>query len=263
MLVDPTMGYLKLIIQVVVLSALFTLEVFIPYFAFGAGKIAHGLRNIGLGIFNGLLVALLFATLLAGVSEWSQEEGFGLIRWIGGPAWCQFLVALLAFDLWMYIWHRMNHRIGVLWRFHRVHHTDRALDATSALRFHTGEIIFSSIARLIIVPLLGMSLDQLILYEILLQPVILIHHSNIILPAFLDRILRTVIITPRVHWVHHSDRPEETDSNYGSIFSWWDRLARSFRLRDPKQIHYGLKEFADEKEESLLSLLKIPFKRGS
>ena len=160
----------------------------------------------------------------------------------------------------MYLWHRANHRILFLWRFHRMHHSDPQMDVTTALRFHTGELVFSSLLRFAVVPLLGMNLWQLIFYEILLLPIIQFHHSNVNLPESWDRCLRTIIVTPNIHRVHHSRWQPETDSNYSSIFSFWDRVFGSFRLRkDSHTIQYGLYTYDAQEWQTTWGMLKTPF----
>src|SRR5262249_16765576 len=143
--------------------------------------------------------------------------------------------------------------------FHRMHHSDPDLDVTTALRFHFGEITISSALRLAVVPLLGLTLWQVILYETILLPVIAFHHSNVALPERFHRILRAARVSPNMHRVHHSDWQPETDSNYASIFSWWDRLGRTFRRReDVRTLRYGLREFDGEEWQGLWGLVKTP-----
>jgi sterol desaturase/sphingolipid hydroxylase (fatty acid hydroxylase superfamily) len=150
-------------------------------------------------------------------------------------------VALVALDGWMYVWHRANHALPWLWRFHRLHHGDRAMDATTTVRFHPVEIAISTLLRLAVLPILGLRIEHLLIYEVILFPVILFHHSNIRFPEKADRLMRAVLVTPAMHRVHHSQRQIETDSNYGSVLSIWDRLGRSFRLRrDGSTIEFGL-----------------------
>ncbi len=241
------------------LTLVFWLESVFPLFQDSEHRhrLRHAGRNLALALINGLVLALIFSSLTLKTIEASSWGLLDRLDW--NPA-AEFMIAFLLFDCWMYVWHRANHRIPFLWRFHRVHHSDMALDSTSALRFHTGEIIYSSLIRLVIVPLIGMSWQHLMIYEICLQPVIIFHHSNIALPEKIDRILRAVIVTPNMHRVHHSQIRDETDSNYSSIFSWWDRLAVSFRKRqDTRTIQYGLPYFQEEAWQDVTGLLKTPF----
>jgi sterol desaturase/sphingolipid hydroxylase (fatty acid hydroxylase superfamily) len=183
------------------------------------------------------------------------------LHWLDAPAWVTWPLAILLFDGWMYDWHVLNHKVPLLWRFHAVHHSDREMDASSALRFHTGEIVLSGCGRLIVLPVLGMTMPQLLLYELLLQPVILFHHSNERVPARLDAMLRWLIVTPWMHWVHHSRWQPETDSNYASVLSVWDRIFGTFRLRSqPRQINLGLDEDRSERQwRTLWGMLARPF----
>jgi len=246
----------------VLLVALWAAESVAPMYLERRERMRHGFRNLGLGLLNTLVVAVPFASAMLWASQWAEHQAFGLGHWLTGPAWFQWIVLLLLFDAWMYLWHRLNHRVPLLWRLHAVHHSDREMDATSAFRFHTGEITLSFIARLAVLPLLGMTMPQLLIYETILLPVILFHHSNIRLPARADRWLRWLIVTPRMHWVHHSREQPETDSNYASVLSIWDRCFGTFRLRDrPETIELGLHD--DEGGRSwrtLREMLTAPIK---
>jgi sterol desaturase/sphingolipid hydroxylase (fatty acid hydroxylase superfamily) len=178
------------------------------------------------------------------------------------PVYLEAMVAFIMFDIWMYFWHLVNHKIRLLWRFHRVHHSDIEMDATTAMRFHPGEIIYSSFLRLIIIPMIGINLAQLIIYEMFLQAVIIFHHSNVNLPEQWDRIFRVVIVTPNMHRVHHSKEWSESNSNYSSILSFWDRLNRTFRKKeDTGTIQYGLRILRDTKWQRFWGMLVTPFKR--
>lgn len=261
MLIALDANEIKLFVQIGALGLILWLETIVPLFQKRKGHLRHDLRNLGIGLFNGFFIAITFSFLIAFVIEKAQEREFGLMMVLNLPFWLETVIALILFDLWMYLWHRMNHRIPFLWLFHRMHHSDDRVDVTSALRFHTGELIFSSILRLAIVPLLGLNLPQLILYEICLQPVILFHHSNVALPEKIDRIFRAFIVTPNMHRVHHSQVKGETNSNYASILSIWDRIFKSFCFRkDIPNIDFGLPEFPEEEWQTIPGMLKTPFK---
>jgi sterol desaturase/sphingolipid hydroxylase (fatty acid hydroxylase superfamily) len=249
-----------------VLTLLLAWESLAPFFTYFAGnsgdRVLHGLKNVLLGIFNALLTGLGFGVLWWTTAQWAQAHGFGLLNWLALPGWACLLVAVLLFDCWMYWWHRFNHRIPFLWRFHRTHHSDPKMDVTTANRFHIGEIAISSVLRVPVIALLGLQLWQLALYEMAMFTVVQLHHANIALPARLDRALRVVIVTPFIHKVHHSRWQTETDSNFSSLFSFWDRLFRSLRLRDdPHTIHFGLQEFDGAKNHTLTGLLATPFRQ--
>jgi sterol desaturase/sphingolipid hydroxylase (fatty acid hydroxylase superfamily) len=216
--------YLPTVAAACVLILLTALESWLPAALDRQRRLRHAARNLSLGSLNVALLALLATPFLAQVAVWAEENRVGLLRLMNVSPMIGGVLAILLFDAWMYLWHRANHQLGFLWRFHRVHHSDPEMDATTAVRFHTGEILISSALRLAVIPLLGITIYQLLVYEMALLPVILFHHSNVRFPESLDRWLRTIIVTPAIHRVHHSRLRMETDSNYSSIFS----------LRSPK-----------------------------
>jgi sterol desaturase/sphingolipid hydroxylase (fatty acid hydroxylase superfamily) len=242
------------------LVSLWALEGWLPFMKDRQQRLLHATRNLTMGLLNAVLIALLVAPLMVFVAAWAESSGIGLLRLVSLPVVASTILALLLLDGWMYLWHRANHRFPQLWRFHRVHHSDPALDVTSAVRFHAGEILISSVLRLALIPLLGVSLWQLLLYDALLLPVIQFHHSNVRFPERWDRWLRLLIASPAMHRVHHSRIHVETDSNYSSIFSCWDRLGRSFRWRlDVENIRYGLEGYDEVKWQRVAGLLQTPF----
>lgn len=249
-----------LLVQGIALAFCLWAESFFPLFMDRTGRLrlVHVARNVTLGLINGLVLTLWFSALIASSAQWGTLHRFGLLHWIPLPPAAQQIAGFIAFDLWMYGWHRANHRLAFLWRFHRVHHSDPALDTSSAYRFHVGEMVISTLLRLAVIPLLGIPLKDLVLYELILQPVILFHHSNIALPEGLDRRLRTLVVSPNMHRVHHSDLPAETNSNYASIFSFWDRIWGTYRRREVISIRFGLNEFRDPRRQTLWGLLLTP-----
>ncbi len=172
---------------------------------------------------------------------WAEERSFGLLRWLPtGEIWRGVLIVLLL-DAGTYIWHRRNHALPALWQFHRLHHAGREMNVTMANRFHLGEIFLSSTLRIPLLALLGARIKEVAIYDTMLFAVVQFQHANIGLPEGLDRALRCVIATPHLHKVHHSVVRAEADSNYSSLFSWWDRVFRTFRLSsDPRRIVFGV-----------------------
>ncbi len=257
----------KTLSAAVFLVVLWIGEACVPFYTnFGEGlrhRWRHGAKNLGFGLFNAGVLLLLFAPLFAVVEAWAPSRGSGLMHSVAWPPWLEALVLFVLFDAWMYVWHRANHTITFLWRFHRMHHSDPEMDASTALRFHTGEVVLSAVARLAVVPLLGMSLWQLALYEAVFLPVVLFHHSNVSFPRWLDHGLLAVVVTPAMHRVHHSRWQPETDSNYGSVFPYWDYLARSSRLRsDAHTIHLGLDGMDAPAWQSVAGMLMTPLGTG-
>ncbi len=209
---------------------------------------------------NGLLWlinALLSPLVILPLTAWAAGYGWGWRPdwWQGGVG---LLLDLLILDLAIYAWHVANHKLSFLWRFHQVHHLDEFLDATSAVRFHFGEVILSAFARAGFILVMGVPFSSVLIFELLVLISAIFHHSNLRLPVALERPLSWVIVTPSIHWVHHHATREHTDSNYSTILSLWDRL---FRTRSRWQRQQGMKiGVANEHDQSLWNLLIWPFK---
>ncbi len=236
-----------------------TWESWLPFFAPDRRRLRHGLRNLTLGFANTVILALAFGLATVTVAAWAENQEIGLFHAVAVPEPLGFILALLMLDAWTYFWHRANHRLPILWRFHRMHHSDTHMDATTAIRFHLGEHLMSAGLRLGLIPLLGFSVWHFLVYDSVLLALTLFHHANISLGRW-DRRLRWLLVTPDMHKVHHSRWGVETHSNYASVLSLWDRLGRSFRLRrDPATIEFGLDEFADPYWQTLPGMVATPF----
>jgi sterol desaturase/sphingolipid hydroxylase (fatty acid hydroxylase superfamily) len=246
------------------LVLLFLWESAVPFYGFfreqTKARLFHALRNLLLGAAGAIIPALGYVALLARTTAWAEEHRFGVLNVVAPPAWAHAIGAVLLLDVATYWWHRANHRLPFLWRFHRVHHADAEMDVTTASRFHLGEIVMSSALRIPFVLLAGIHLWELALFETLMLAVVQFHHANIWVGARLDRLLRLFIATPAMHKVHHSRLRPETDSNYSAMLSVWDRLFRSFRLRDdPRAIRIGLDEFDTPADKTVAGMFKMPF----
>jgi sterol desaturase/sphingolipid hydroxylase (fatty acid hydroxylase superfamily) len=194
-------------------------------------------------------------------SKRAARARFGLVRALPLPGAARALVAILALDYAMYLWHRMNHRVPSLWRFHQVHHTDLDLDVLTAFRFHFGELTASVAFRALQVALTGAGSRTALVYEVLMQCATAFHHSNVRLPQRLERALNRIFVTPRMHTIHHSMKEEEVSSNWSVIFSFWDRLHGTFTQPSPAQrIEIGVPEEREPRELTLLRLLAMPFR---
>ena len=210
-------------------------------------------RNVGLW----LTVTLLSPLIVLPLTYWASGHA---LAW--RPAWWQgapgLVLDILLLDVLIYWWHRANHEVAFLWRFHEVHHLDRFLDTTSALRFHFGEVLLSALARAGVILLLGFPFSSVVVFETLVICAAVFHHSNLRLPAGLERTLSRLVITPSIHWVHHHAVRADTDSNYGTIFSFWDPLfgTRSKTRRSP-DMPIGTE---GRREETLPALLIRPFR---
>ena len=245
------------------LFALLCWESATPFFGFFRAKhrdrVRHLLRNISLGLINTVVVAAIFIVLWASLTHWTNDNGWGLLNLFPLPSWLHLLGAIALLDLWTYWWHRFNHEIPFLWHFHKVHHSDPRMDATTANRFHVGEIVLSSLLRLPVLLLAGATLGELALFETIMFANTQIHHANIGISEKVDRLLRIFLTSPAMHKVHHSRYPPETNSNYTALLSLWDRIFGSFRLRtELLQISYGLDDTDDPRQQTLTGLLRMP-----
>jgi sterol desaturase/sphingolipid hydroxylase (fatty acid hydroxylase superfamily) len=193
--------------------------------------------------------------------SWTRQHDFGLLNLYHWPPVVRFVLAFLLMDLAFYYWHRANHRFGFLWRFHNAHHIDPDLDVSTAFRFHPGEVFFSAGFRIIQLGAIGLSAWAFAIYEICFQVVTLFEHSNIRLPIGLERMFVRVLVTPRMHGSHHSQVRQETNANYSTVFSWWDRLHRTLRLDVPQaEIVIGVPGYALPDDDKLKNVLLVPFR---
>jgi len=178
--------------------------------------------------------------------------------WWNGPT--ALFADLLLLDFLIYWWHRANHEVPFLWRFHAVHHLDRFLDTSSAVRFHFGEVVLSALARAVVIVVLAIPLAAVLLFEALVLMATMFHHSNLRLPPQLERALSLLVVTPSIHWVHHHRLRVDTDANYCTILSLWDPL---FRSRSPGRRTPDMAIGVEGREEtSILGLVAAPFRRA-
>jgi len=221
-----------------------------------AAGTAAGVRRLGRNLALWLLNVGLSPLIVLPLSLWASEAAIDWRpqAWSGVPG---LLADVVLLDFLIYWWHLANHRIPLLWRFHEVHHLDRFLDTTTALRFHFGEVLLSALARVAVIYLLGFPFSSILAFEALVLMATLFHHSNLRLPARLEGALSLLIITPSIHWVHHHARQSDTDSNYGAVFSFWDRLFSSrSQTRRTAKMEIGVQGRA---EQPLARLLLRPF----
>ena len=173
----------------------------------------------------------------------------------------KFILSFLILDIALYWWHRFNHTNQFLWRFHYVHHVDTHMDVGTSLRFHIGELFFSTLYKAIIIYLFGITLSEFLFYELLLVLSIQFHHSNIKLPDHVDSMLSKVIVTPKYHTNHHTRTKESREANYASIFTIWDKVFLSYKdATDEERLEMGLEN--REMELKFLSNIKYPFKKN-
>ena len=217
-------------------------------------------RNLILAAPALVLLRLILIPIPYFVAIWAHNHGIGLLNWLRFPIGFEAIAGFMLFDYAYYWWHVGTHRIPLLWRFHNVHHTDLDMDVSTAARFHFLEIGFSVVYRIAIVGLTGIAPLAYLFYEMVFELATQFHHSNWRLPRRVEAALNLVIVTPRMHGIHHSIIKDETDSNWSTVFCWWDRLHRSHRMDIAQQeITIGVPAYRDEKELTLGDLWKMPF----
>jgi len=220
------------------------------------------LNNLGLVSLDVILVRLLIPIGTVTVAEISMARDWGLFNIIDAGFWVSFVLSFLLMDLVIYGQHVVTHQIPLLWRIHRVHHTDLDFDVTTAVRFHPFEIILSMFIKFFCIALFGAPVVAVIVFEIILNISSMFNHSNIQIPISIDRWLRFFIVTPDMHRVHHSVIKVETNSNYGFNIPWWDRIFRTYRPQPSAghtKMKVGLNEFKGNKVIFLHWLLLQPF----
>ena len=237
-------------------------ELLNPRRALGTSKKMRWFNNLAIVLLDTVIVRLLFPLVPMSMALLAQERGWGLFNNLGVPYLLEVTVAVIVLDFVIYLQHVLFHAVPLLWRFHMVHHADLDLDVTSGVRFHPIEIILSMGIKLAAVGSLGLPALAVFIFEILLNGTSMFNHSNVFIPLKLDRIIRLLIVTPDMHRVHHSVILRETDSNYGFTLSWWDRILGTYRAQPAKGHQWmtiGLSRFLDEKRQTLLWLLALPF----
>jgi sterol desaturase/sphingolipid hydroxylase (fatty acid hydroxylase superfamily) len=247
---------------VICLSFFWILEGGLPLFLFGYKKWKHaGVNFAFLG--TSLLINTLFGIATVGVYEWIKINQFGLTYLIDLPVWFEFLLCMLAFDLVaQYLAHFLLHRVKWMWKFHMVHHADTHVDVTTGPRLHPGDFMVREFLSLVVVIVMGAPLGYYMFYRFATIFFTYFSHANISLPAWMDRGLSYILVTPNVHKFHHHFERPWTDTNFGNIFSIWDRLFGTFVYDDNKKIKYGLDVVDNSRDEDLVYQFKLPFDKN-
>ncbi|MCA1586215.1 MAG: sterol desaturase family protein [Acidobacteria bacterium] len=218
-------------------------------------------RNATMGVTALVASAAVEWAIVRSAGAWAARNRVGLLHHVRMPARVKEVVGFLALDYSIYLWHIVNHRVPGLWRFHLVHHVDRELDVSTGVRFHFGEMALTVALR--VAQILGIGVDRqtLALWQRLLTLSVVFHHSNLRLPIGLERPLSRLIVTPRLHGVHHSERKDESGSNFASLLSVWDVLHGTWRVNVPQRaITIGVPGQRDPRELTIGPLLTMPFR---
>jgi sterol desaturase/sphingolipid hydroxylase (fatty acid hydroxylase superfamily) len=240
--------------------ALFAMESIAPLRLLTRPRINRVATNLLFSAIAALAGSVAVRPAGLGMALWTSTRHVGLLHMVHMPAPVNFAIGFLLMDLSFYYWHRANHTIGLLWRFHNAHHIDPDLDVSTSFRFHFVEILYSAFFRIAQVAFIGVSPALYITYELFFGLETMFHHSNIKLPLELERVLNWIIVTPRMHGIHHSFFADETNSNYSVIFSFWDRLHGTVHLNVPhSKIRIGVPAYSNDEDNSLLKIIMMPF----
>ncbi len=247
-----------------VLALLMAWELAAPRRQLTVGRWRRWPGNVGVVVIDALLLRILFPTAAVGLALVAEANGWGLFNLVAAPDWLALLATIILLDLIIYAQHVLFHAVPLLWRLHRMHHADLDIDVTTGVRFHPVEILLSMVIKLGAVVVLGAPALGVMIFEVLLNATSMFSHSNVRLPAGVDRWLRRILVTPDMHRVHHSVVARETQSNYGFNLPWWDRLFKTYRAQ-PAAGHVamtiGLSQFRSPGELRLDRMLLQPLRR--
>jgi sterol desaturase/sphingolipid hydroxylase (fatty acid hydroxylase superfamily) len=209
-----------------------------------------------------LIIHTFLAIIIVLLSDWCKREGFGMVYWFNANVLMSVVIGVLALDFSSWLVHYVMHKNRFLWRFHLIHHSDNNVDVTTGLRHHPGDSLLRGVFFILLIFVSGAPMYSVMIYQTLVVISTAFTHANISLNPKLDKFLSYLIISPNMHKVHHHWKQPYTDSNYGAVFSFWDRILGTFMKLEPKEIHYGLdRYYPNEKDEDFVSLMKKPFQK--
>ena len=249
----------RLLALIVGAAVLWCIESLIPIYVYEKHRLRRALPNIAL---TSLLVVtnLALSVVTASVANFAYSKGLGLFFMFALPSWLSTLFGVMSLDLFTYFAHVSMHKTSLGWRFHRVHHSDKEVNVTTAFRQHPGETVWRILWYVLAIATFGIPPWVVVVYLVISTLNAQLEHTNIRLFAPLDRALRLLLVTPNMHKVHHSREQTETDSNYSNIFSIWDRVFATYTPTvNFGRLSYGLDGFDDAKKQTLPALLKLPF----
>jgi sterol desaturase/sphingolipid hydroxylase (fatty acid hydroxylase superfamily) len=249
----------RLVMLIALCGLLWALESIIPLYRFRNNRLRHAMPNVALTLLL-VITNLGLSFSSAYLADFSVRNGIGLFPFLGLSSWAQVILGVLALDLFAYFAHVLLHKSWLGWQFHRVHHSESAVDVTTAFRQHPGETVWRILWQLAAIIMFGIPLPIVIVYLIFSGLNAELEHANIRLNFRVDWFVRLLVVTPNMHKVHHSRDQVETDSNYSNIFSIWDRLFGTYTAAiDFHKLSYGLDGFDVEERQTLSGLLKMPF----
>lgn len=250
--IDPNYTVIVLVVLFFMMETFFSRSVDV------GNKLSHLFHNI---LFQLLAISIgsILGYMVVTTYDWISLNEFGLFYLINMPNWLKIIAGLFLLDLADYWFHRLDHKIPLLWRQHRVHHSDTTMDASTAMRQFPTELIYFTIGELMISVVFGIDIMSMNIFLLIILPLFFLQHASIKYPKWTDKVFGWLLVTPNYHKVHHEQDQFYTDSNYGTIFIIWDRLFGTFKNKPVDQITYGLKEFIGPQKQSFLYQVRSPF----
>jgi sterol desaturase/sphingolipid hydroxylase (fatty acid hydroxylase superfamily) len=250
-------------VLIAMLILMYCVENMLPYLNPPANKKKHYRRNFVISLFSFFLNAALGGVVVM-VVELTAKNNWGLLNQLQLPLAAKLLLGILLFDFGSYLTHNLQHKIPFLWRFHRIHHSDNHLNVSSSLRFHPIDVIVSQcIYQCIGVMVIGLPITAFVIYGSIAVPLLIMQHSNVRFPQKFERVASLVFATPGWHKIHHAAEQKQTDSHYGDVFTFWDRIFGTWGKKQPHEIEYGLAEFKEDKHQRVAHLMVSPFRKSS
>lgn len=229
--------------------------------AYKKNKLRHAGVNFMFTLLH-LIIHTGLAIVIVMLSDWCLQNNFGLVYWFDTNVLAKVIIGVLALDFSSWLVHIVMHKNKFLWRFHLIHHSDNNVDVTTGLRHHPGDSLLRGIFFILLIFISGAPMYSVMIYQTIVVISTAFTHANISLPPKLDKTISFIIVSPNMHKVHHHWKQPYTDSNYGAVFSFWDRLLGTFMKLDKKDIRYGLdRYYPNEKDEDFVSLIKKPFQK--
>lgn len=249
---DPNYILIGLVVLFFMMETFFTRRVSV------GSKLNHLLQNF---LFQLLAIAIgsILGFMIVTTYDWISANEFGLFYLISLPYWFKVVIGIFLLDFADYWFHRWDHKIPLLWRQHRVHHSDTTMDASTALRQFPTEFIYFTFGELIISVIFGVDIMSMNIFLFLILPLFFLQHTSLFYPPWTDKVFGWLFVTPNYHKVHHEQDQFYTDSNYGTIFIIWDRIFGTFKTKPVEDIIFGLKEFEGDKKQSFLYQVRSPF----
>lgn len=238
------------------------LELVIPYRPSSISKVKRWINNLGITIFNSIIINLVFSTVIVGTATYTQTHKLGILNMVQAPVWLKILFTVVFMDFILYVWHFLNHEMPFLWRFHRMHHSDLNMDVSTATRFHIGELAISAVIKISLIFFLGASPVGVLIFESAVVLCAQFHHSSIKVPKWFETVYWILFVPPSMHRIHHSVVIKERDTNYGTILSLWDRfLGTLLSDVDQGKIRIGVGAYRRPEKLNFHHLLAMPFTR--